>query len=109
MSSKVYCLAQFLPKPGKEAALFTVLQRLEPNTTREDGCLKYTVTRHIKSRFAEGSSFPIVFNEEWQTMEAFEQHCQREEIVHFFETYCLAEDGLAQDWNVCVYTDNPPL
>jgi quinol monooxygenase YgiN len=108
MSSKVYCLAQFLPKPGKESELFTILQRLEPNTTREDGCLEYTVTRQIKSRFAEGSSFPIVFNEVWQTLEAFEQHCQRPEIVHFFEKYCLAEDGLAQDWNVCVYTDNSP-
>ncbi len=108
MSSKVYCVAQFLPKPGKESELFKVLQQLEPNTTREDGCIHYTVTRHIKSPFAEGSSFPIVFNESWQSIEAFEQHCQRDEIVHFFETYCLAEDGLAQDWNVCIYTDNPP-
>ena len=107
MSSKVYCLAQFQPKPGKEQALFNVLQSLEPNTLREDGCLQYTVTRHIASPFAEGKSFAIVFNEIWADMNAFEAHCQRQEIVNFFNNYCLAEDGLAQDWNVCVYSDEP--
>lgn len=107
MSSKVYCLAQFKPKQGQENALFKVLQSLEPNTLREDGCLQYRVTRHIASPFAEGDSFPIVFNEIWQDMQAFEAHCQRTEIVNFFETYCLAEDGLAESWNVCVYSDEP--
>ena len=57
MSKKVYCLAQFQPRPGKEQALFQVLQALEPNTLREDGCLQYVVTRHIPSPFADGTSF----------------------------------------------------
>lgn len=105
MSSKVYCTAQFLPKPGKETELFRVLQSLEPNTLREDGCIQYTVTRQIQSPFAEGTSFPIVFHEIWQDMPSFESHCQRDEISGFFERYCLAEDGLAADWNVCVYSD----
>jgi len=107
MSSKVYCLAQFQPKPGKEKELFQVLQSLEPNTVREDGCIQYRVTRHIHSPFAEGNSFPIVFNEIWSNMAAFEAHCQRTEIVNFFNDYCLAENGLAADWNVCVYSDEP--
>jgi len=107
MSKKVYCLAQFKAKPGKESALFEVLQSLEPNTLREDGCLQYRLTRHISSPFAEGNSFPIVFNEIWSDMAAFEAHCQRKEIVAFFETYCAAEDGLAEDWNVTVYSDEP--
>lgn len=107
MSKKVYCIAQFQPKPGKEAELFRVLQSLEPNTLREDGCLQYTVTRHIPSPFAEGKSMPIAFNEIWADMASFEAHCQRNEIAQFFEKYCQAEDGLAEDWNVCVYTDEP--
>lgn len=107
MSSKVYCLAQFEPKSGKAEELFKVLQSLEPNTLREDGCLQYTVTRQIASPFAEGKSMPIVFNEIWADMAAFEAHCQRQEIVDFFNRYCLAEDGLAADWNVCVYSDEP--
>lgn len=107
MSKKIYCLAQFQPKPGKEQALFQVLQALEPNTCREDGCIQYTVTRHIPNPFAEGSSFPIVFNEIWRDQAAFEAHCQRAEIVNFFETHCVAEDGLVEAYNVCVYSDEP--
>lgn len=107
MSKKVYCVAQFLPKEGKAEALFSVLQSLEPNTSREDGCLQYIVTRHIESPFAEGKSFPIAFNEIWADMESFEAHCERQEIKQFFEQYCVAEDGLAADWNVCIYTDEP--
>lgn len=107
MSSKVYCVAQFNPKPGKGAELFKVLQSLEPNTTREDGCLQYTVTRQISSPFADGKSFPIAFHEVWANMAAFEAHCQRQEIVDFFSAYCLSDKGLAADWNVCVYSDEP--
>ncbi|WP_029933615.1 putative quinol monooxygenase [Thiomicrospira pelophila] len=107
MSKKVYCLAQFLPKKGKEPELFKILQSLEPNTLREDGCIQYRVTRQISSPFADGESFPLVFNEIWQSMAHFEAHCQRPEIVNFFQTYCVSETGLAAKWNVCVYTDEP--
>ena len=107
MSKKVYCLAQFLPKPGKEAELFQVLQSLEPNTLREDGCIQYRVTRQISSDFAPGQSFPLMFNEIWADQAAFEAHCQRQEIQQFFQRYCLAEDGLAAQWNVCIYSDEP--
>lgn len=107
MSKKVYCIAQFQPKPGKAAELFKVLQSLEPNTLREEGCLQYRVTRQIQSDFAPGRSFPIVFNEIWADMPSFEAHCQRAEIQGFFQQYCLADDGLAADWNVCVYSDEP--
>ncbi|EOD55690.1 putative quinol monooxygenase [Aeromonas molluscorum] len=107
MSKKVYCIAQFLPKPGQEQALFAVLQGLEPNTLREDGCLQYIVTRQLASPFAEGESYPIAFNEIWRDNASFEAHCQRAEIKDFFERYCLAEDGLAAKWNVCIYSDEP--
>lgn len=107
MSKKVYCIAQFLPKAGKETELFKVLQSLEANTLREDGCVQYRVTRQVPSPFAEGRSFPLVFNEVWADIASFEAHCQRDEIKEFFQTYCLAESGLAQDWNVCIYSDEP--
>lgn len=105
MSSRVYCIAQFQPKDGKENELFNVLKSLEPNTLREDGCIQYRVTKQIESPFADGKSMPIVFNEIWQDMVAFEQHCQRDEITSFFQRYCLDDDGLAEDWNVTVYSD----
>ncbi len=107
MSKKVYCIAQFLPKEGRERELFAILQALEPNTRREDGCIHYTVTRRIETPFADGESYPIVFNEVWQDMESFEAHCRRKEITEFFEKYCLGEEGIVEKWNVCAYSDEP--
>ncbi len=107
MSKKLYCIASFKPKTGKESELFKVLQSLEPNSIREDGCVQYIVTRHIANQFAEGESYPIVFNEIWESVEAFESHCQRKEIVSFFERHCIDPEGLVQQYNVAVYTDEP--
>jgi quinol monooxygenase YgiN len=107
MSKKIYCIAQFKPRPGKDAELFRVLQALEPDTLREDGCIQYVVTRQVASPFAEGKSFPIVFNEIWEDRYAFEAHCARKGIVAFFETHCAAPDGLVEDYNVCIYSDEP--
>ncbi|MCL9781592.1 antibiotic biosynthesis monooxygenase [Vibrio sp. S4M6] len=107
MSKKIYCTASFKPKAGKDKELFKVLQSLEPNSLREEGCIQYVVTRKVASPFAEGVSFPIVFHEVWADKESFETHCQRREISDFFEIHCLGEAGLVEDYNVCVYSDEP--
>ncbi|QOR39782.1 antibiotic biosynthesis monooxygenase [Billgrantia diversa] len=107
MSSKIYCIANFKPKPGREDALFKALQALEPNAHREDGCLQYTVTRHIDHPNAQGASYPIVFHEIWANREAFEAHCNRREIKEFFATHVESPEGDVQHANVCVYTDEP--
>ena len=105
ISQRVYCIAQFEPKPGKLEALFRILQALEPDTLREDGCVQYRITRHIPSPFAEGESYPLVFNEIWANMAVFEEHCQKPYIKAFFEQQCVSPDGLVAKWNVCVYSD----
>ncbi len=105
MSKKIYCTAQFTPKDGEFEALFNRLKALEPNTLREDGCISYIVTKHIQSPFADGDSMPIVFHETWASNEAFEKHCQRDEIVEFFNSECLSSDGLVESYNVTVYSD----
>ena len=107
MSKKIYCIASFKPKPGKEEAVFQALQALEPNAHREDACLHYTVTRQIENPFAQGASYPIVFHEVWASREAFEAHCQRSESQAFFARHLDAEEGDIEDANVCVYTDEP--
>ena len=107
MSKRVYCLAQFKAKPGKEKELFEALKALEPNTQREDGCIQYTVTRHIQNPFAAGESYPIVFQEIWESRDAFEAHCRRKEIAGFFDANFKNPKGLVESQNVCVYTDEP--
>lgn len=105
MSKKVYCIASFKPKEGKEEELFEVLQSLEAKTTREDGCIQYIVTKHISHPNATGTSFPIVFNEIWASKEAFELHCIKDYITDFFKRHCVDKDGLVEESNVCVYSD----
>jgi quinol monooxygenase YgiN len=105
MSKKIYCIASFKAKVGKEQELLETLQSLEPQTTREDGCIQYIVTKHIEHPNAMGKSFPIVFNEIWESKEAFELHCNKPYITNFFETHCVDKNGLVEDFNVCVYTD----
>ncbi|SHO81412.1 Antibiotic biosynthesis monooxygenase [hydrothermal vent metagenome] len=105
MSKRIYCTAQFTPKEGEFEALFNRLKALEPNTLREDGCINYRVTKHIQSPFATGDSMPIVFHETWRDNESFEEHCQRDEIVEFFNSECLSSDGLVESYNVTVYSD----
>lgn len=105
MSKIVYCIAQFTPKKGKLEELFSILKALEPNTLREDGCLSYRVTKHFKNEFAQGDTMPLVFNESWKDFDSFKKHCQRDEIVNFFESQCLSEDGLVATYNVTTYTD----
>ncbi len=48
---------------------------------------------------------PIVFNESWASVEAFEKHCQRKGIVDFFEKECLGANGLVAAYNVTAYMD----
>ena len=105
MSKKIYCIASFEAKDGKEKELFEVLQSLEPKTTREDGCIQYVVTKKMAHPNAIGHSFPIVFNEIWESKEAFELHCNKPYITNFFQNHCVNSDGLVKDFNVCVYTD----
>ncbi|MFA9372893.1 MAG: putative quinol monooxygenase [Poseidonibacter sp.] len=105
MSKKIYCTASFRAKEGKEEELIKVLQALEPLTNREDGCIQYIVTKHIEHPNATGKSFPIMFNEIWASKEDFELHCNKAYISEFFQTQCLDENGLVQEYNVTVYTD----
>ena len=107
MSKKIYCIAQFKPKEGREEELFSALQSLEPNTLREDGCIQFVVTRQVESQIATGKSFPIVLNEIWTTNAAFEAHCMRKEIQGFFSEHCEAESGAVEDLNICIYSDEP--
>ena len=85
MSKRVYCIASFEAKDGLNEELFKVLQSLEPQTIREDGCIQYIVTKHISHPNATGKSFPIVFNEIWESQEAFELHCNKPYIKEFLE------------------------
>lgn len=105
MTAKVYVIAQFKPKAGKEQALFNTLKALEPNSYREEGCLQYTVTRQVAHPNATRNEFPIVFNEIWTNGDTWAAHCNRKEIQDFFLKEVVDADGLVEDVSVTAYTD----
>ncbi|MGF1684254.1 putative quinol monooxygenase [Photobacterium minamisatsumaniensis] len=105
MTSRVYVLAQFKPKDGKEAELFEVLKALEPDANREQGCIQYMLTRQVDHPSATRNEYPIVFNEIWESAEDWSAHGRRKQIQHFFETQVQAETGLVEDVVVTAYSD----
>ncbi len=105
MTNRVYVLAQFKAKEGKEAELFEVLKALEPDSYREEGCIQYMLTRQIDHPSASRNEFTIVFNEIWESPEAWAAHGERKQIQHFFESQVQAETGLVDDVIVTAYSD----
>ncbi|ABM03500.1 Antibiotic biosynthesis monooxygenase [Psychromonas ingrahamii 37] len=105
MTTRVYVLAQFKAKEGKEAELFKILQALEPDAYREEGCIQYTLTRQIEHPSATKNEYTIVFNEIWKNAQAWSAHGRRKQIQHFFATQVQAESGLVEDVIVNAYTD----
>jgi quinol monooxygenase YgiN len=105
MTSRVYVIAQFKPKQGKEAELFEVLKALEPDAYREEGCIQYMLTRQISHPSATRNEYTIVFNEIWEDSESWAAHGRRKQIKHFFETQVQADTGLVDDAIVTAYTD----
>ncbi|GAA6170597.1 putative quinol monooxygenase [Colwellia sp. KU-HH00111] len=105
MSQRVYVLAQFQPKAGKEQALFNTLKALEPDSYREQGCIQYTVTRQIDHESASRNNFSIVFNEIWASAQDWAAHGRRQQIQQFFENEVTNPEGLVADVMVTAYTD----
>ena len=107
MSSRLYCIAEFEPKAGAEQELFEKLATLESLSLREDGCIRYRVTRQIKHPQAPSESkFPIMFNEEWASREVFDIHCAQPYLTEFFKKYVeTPETSLVKDCSVRIFSD----
>ncbi len=106
MSSRVYVIAQFKAKTGKEQELFETLKALEPDSYREEGCLQYTVTRQIDHPcITERNDYSIVFNEIWANAASWQAHGERQQIKDFFESQVQNPNGLVADVIVTAYND----
>ena len=107
MSKKIYCIAEFAPAAGHEQELFEQLMSLEPLTLRENGCLRYRVTRQIAHPQAPTQSkFSIMFNEEWASIEDFDAHCAQSYISEFFNKYVqVPATSITADCNVRIFSD----
>ena len=105
MSQRVYVLAQFQAKEGKEQVLFETLKALEPDSLREQGCIQYIVTRQIDHECATRNNYSIVFNEIWASAQDWAAHGRRRQIQNFFEMEVTNPNGLVADVIVTAYSD----
>ena len=104
MSKRIYCLAVFAPKTGCEQELFELFMQLEPLALREDGCIRYRVTREINA--APNTKYSIAFHEEWASIEAFEEHSRQSYITEFFGEYAgEVPTSLIDDFSVRIFSD----
>ena len=100
---KLYCIAEFEAKAGREDELFNALQALEDETHKEQGCEFYKVMRKVDNECATGEHMGIIVNEVWQSHETFIKHNNSKHITDFFQKECLDENGSANKWNVNVF------
>lgn len=100
MGNKIYCIAEFKAKEGREDELFNALQALEEETHLEEGCIMYTVMRKVENKYATGEHYGIIFNEIWESEETFNKHNESKHVQDFFQKECLDNKGSAEKWNV---------
>ncbi len=107
MSKKIYCIAEFEPVVGHEQELFEKLLSLEPLALREDGCLRYRVTRQLDHPQAPlHAKFSIMFNEEWASLEAFDAHSAQPYLIEFFNKYIQdPATSITADCRVRIFSD----
>ncbi|WP_137223271.1 putative quinol monooxygenase [Shewanella sp. MEBiC00475] len=77
-TQQIVCVAQFVAKAGKRDALIAVLVSLVPDTRRELGCIRYELNVSIED------DNKVAFVEKFASREAFDQHCAKDAITHYF-------------------------
>ena len=75
---QLVCVASFLAKEGKTEALIVALASLIPDTRRDAGWIRYelNVCRDEPRR--------VTFVEKFVDIAAFDEHCAKEAIQHYF-------------------------
>lgn len=101
MSKNYFVISEWLPKASCEQELLDVFKRLAAMTLeKENGCLRYHVTRQERHPGAPGQTeYPIILIQEYATKADFDKHCDSEYVSKFAEKYLINEETkLIDDW-----------
>lgn len=77
-TQQLVCVATFFAKEGKEQQLVAALASLIPATRREPGCIRYELNQ------SRDNPSKVTFVEKFVDVAAFDQHCAKEDIQHYF-------------------------
>jgi len=108
MLSNVLVISEWLPKKNHEQILLESFKKLASLTLeKEQGCLKYNVTRQILHPGTKGQSkYTIILVEEFANIEAFEIHCQSEHVSDFVKNYIENKNtGVVEDWRCRIFSE----
>lgn len=96
---QVVCVAEFRAIEGKTDALIAALHSLIDATTKEPGCIRYELNHRVDdARW-------VTFVEKWKDQKAFDEHCQKPYIKHYFEQ---VRPQLVEDFAVKLYREVLP-
>ncbi|HEY2811403.1 MAG TPA: antibiotic biosynthesis monooxygenase [Rhabdochlamydiaceae bacterium] len=107
MSDPVFVVSEWLPKKGKDQALWEQAKEIMALTGKEKGCLRAHATRQITHPNAPGKSkYTIVLFQEYVNLQAFDTHCKADYVSHFFEKYVANEDtAIVEEWTCRLFSE----
>ena len=101
MSGHVFVVSEWLPKENCEEELWFVFKELMALTKKsERGCIRAHVTRQIAHPGSPGrSKYTIVLLQEYDSIAAFDTHCQTDYVKNAFKKYIEDEQtSIVKEW-----------
>jgi quinol monooxygenase YgiN len=96
---QVVCVAEFYALEGKTDELVAALHSLIKATTAEPGCIRYELNQRVDDpRW-------VTFVEKWKDQKAFDEHCQKTYITHYFND---VRPQLVENFEVKLYQEILP-
>jgi quinol monooxygenase YgiN len=103
MSSHVLVVSEWLSKDNNDQKLFESFKKLASLTLeKEEGCIKYHVTRQINHPATKGESkYDLLLIQEYVNLEAFDIHCQSEHVAEFVKN----NFDIIEDWRCRIFSE----
>lgn len=107
MSNHVFVVSEWLPKEGKDDALWEVLKGLMVLSRKERGCVRAHATRQISHPGSPSQSkYTIVLLQEYIDINAFDIHCASDYVTNAFRKFIENKDtALVKDWQCRLFSE----
>lgn len=107
MSNHVFVVSEWLPKEGYDQELWKRFKKLMDLSRKEKGCIRAHATRQIEHPGSPSKSkYTIVLLQEYDNIEAFDQHCAADYVTSFFKDFIENEDtAIVADWRCRLFSE----
>ncbi len=108
MSGHVFVVSEWLAKENHDEELWKRAKEIMECTLKnEQGCVRAHAWRQISHPGSPGQSkYKIVCHQEYDSIDAFDLHCQAPYIAHFFKTSVEnPETAIVEDWTCRLFSE----